>query len=316
MPGEQIPQAITFPSDFYQSVLYQASKLSSASLILVPNKKTTDERVEDYLTVGQMGETNVEFKTATDFTRVDYVKVAKDIQWDKYAFAVLDSTKLKTRKEIALKIDEHQLQSATDFFAAASDYIVLNEILDKVSTSSPDMQVATTGSVTWDDEAAKIEKDIVLGFNAVFSNSNANWKELQSAKIFVPAAVYSGLNTLQLVNNIQQQMKRYLQESFELTENAFIPYKPYYDQDGTAQLDALSTSALIVIPGAQLGSYYRYDPVEALRRGVQLAEQWRIPDQGNAYVQWLGHSCLIYPDIRTSAATKTTRAYEITGVKS
>ena len=309
MAGEVALSNIELPTLFYQKSLYDASKLLSNAIALVPSKTTPELEINDWITVGDVGENDVAFRTKSNYTTLKTLKVTAKIAWDKYSFAIPDSTKIKARKGYAINANE--LQSGAEFFAAATDYKILKALKDAVYTATN--QIAATA--LWTADTADIETDIVKAWSVILENSNASMAELNTMKIYVPVAAYAKLNLLQLINNIQQQLKEYLKQSFSLSPDAIVPYRPYKDKDNITKMDALGTSTVVVVPGMRLGTYYRYDPAEATRLGAPLNETWREPDHGNFYVQWLGHGMMVYPESRVSE-TLTTRIAEITGVVS
>jgi len=316
-----IQGVLGFPADFYDKLIYDKSVFLSGADKLLPGEFTDFELVKSGITVGDQGRYGVPFKSKFEGTALKDIELSATIDWMDYGYIIPDASKLRTRIKNRPKLTQFQIQSGSEFFGACKDYNILAAL--KAYIDSTGYQVATEGGYTWDEELAKPDLDIINGFQKLVSTA-ISLADVPNVKIFYPAKLFGVFLRRNMFENIVTNLKKYLKGTFELSDQAFVPYRPPKRPDGTTMttndgtsMDVLSTSAFIVAPGAMLGEHYEFNPAAARAAKVPLSETAREFNFGDKFVQWRGLATLVYPDIRISSPVATSpshRIYEITGV--
>lgn len=274
-------------------VIYQTSGHLSVAEKIFPSQKLTDLKMKFEVVLGEPGVRDVALDASVNPTKLEYDEYEVDVKFHKFQFEITDRMIIEARENRMLK---DYMKSGADYFAASFDYDVLSTALAGAENSA-------AASDTWDGENRDIEEDIVNAINNIEANSNVTSGE--TFHVVVPAKVFSGLNTLDLIHNVQQQMQEYMERAFNLK---FYKYRPYKDASGNVVLDALSTNALVMTGGDLTLRTGKYVPPENV-------EQERLISRGYLYVIREGYASRVVP-LWGSTNEKTVRIFKITGVSS
>jgi len=286
-------------------VIYQASTLLGVmEKAGIHEIKVKDIDVKWDVKKGTTGEFNVPVDAEVDGKKLQYRTIKTSLKWSKYPFLISDGSKLTSRDVDTLWNDA--IKSASEYFATVKDYLGLSTLKAGAGGSA-------AATATWDNASADIEGDVVNAISSIFANSNVQDGEF--INVVVPAEVYGELLKLNLINNVQQSLKDYLERSFKIR---FLAYRPHIDSDGNQVLDALGNDALVFVEGEKTARRLVFDPAEAARRGIPLIERERKIGRGDFYTSRMAASALVMWDgIQTFSETapKTARIFKITGVK-
>jgi len=299
--GEYTPSDVPKKAIQAMDVIYQASTLMGVVGDTIKTREIDSLRFKFDVTKGVIGEYDVDLDSGIEPNKLSYTQLTADLKWSKYPYAILDSSKLASRlpnqawKDIST--------SASEYFATVKDY----ECLSVMSAGAASSHTALGGN--WDTNTAQIENDIVKGVQYIVAKSNVQPNETIS--VVYPADVSYELMKLDLVGNVQQQLKDYMEKSFNLSMR---PYRAYLDGDGTAQMDALSDDCLIYVNGDRTCRHARYSAKAAAAKGVPLVEHTRSFDRGELYVQRQASVARVVWDGVNDANTKSNRIYKILDV--
>lgn len=282
-------------------IIYQASTQVGAIGDTISTITIDDMKLKFDVTKGVIGEYNVALDAGLEPNKLAYTELDADLVWSKYPYAILDGAKLSSRKPNQMWQDI--TIAASEYFGAVKDY----QCLTLLSAGAENTHAALGGN--WDTDTAQIENDIVKGIQKVVATSNVQASETIS--VLYPADVSFELMKLDLIGNVQQQLKGYLEDSFKLS---LRPYRPYLDADGTAQLDGLEDDCVIYVNGDRTMRHAQYSQAEAARRNIPLIEHSRVHDRGEFYTQRMASQGRVVWDGISDTDTKTGRVYKILDV--
>jgi len=288
-----------------EEIIYQASSLLSVTAPVIPEQLVQATRVEFDVTKGVVGEDQVDFDADAKHEKLAYTSLNVNLTWSMYPYMINDKAKLQSRDPNTLW--EDAAASASEFFATIRDYRTITAL------SAGNVNTHAAGA-NWDASGADPEYDITTAINSIRSDSN--WRPGESVTVIVPADVEGSLDQLNLIKNVQQTMRDYLEGSYaRVASLQIVGYRPYLEYNtGTKLFDALGSDALVVVNGRNTARFFKFDPAEAARRDVPLVEHSRIHGRGDYYTQKMGTGCRVVWDALQSTNTKTTRCYKITGV--
>lgn len=267
----------------------------------VPSTQTNIPKISFFVTHGTPGQMDVVLDAPPVLSRWNYKEVSKDMLIQKYSYQVLDSARA------AIAVDDMAVtgtQNAMAYFANIHAYKIIKELRAKNTNTHG-------ASAYWNVSTGNPEGDIVTAIESIMSKTGINPATTTFGVVF-PSKVMSGINQLDLLGNVQQNVKDYLSQAWNIN---WYPFTPYMDADGNTYLDieehtssdSLSTTAVVFAEGLNTIKGKTYVPPN----GVPMSETTRLHDSG--FITTLRHSyeCLAVP--RYNAST-TPLIYEITGV--
>lgn len=282
-------------------VIYQASTQIGVVGNTVPTQQINDLTLKFDVTKGVQGEYDVALSAGMEPSKLTYTELSANLKWSKYNYAILDDAKLKSRTP--KQIWKDATRSASEYFGAVKDF----QCLTLLSAGASNTHTALGGN--WDTDTGEIENDIVKAVQKIVAVSNVQPNETIS--VVYPADVSFELMKLDLIGNVQQQLKEYLQKSFTLD---LRPYRASLDSDGNAYLDGLEDDCVVYVNGERTCKHAQFSPAEAARRDVPLVEHSRVLDRGEFYVQRMASNGRVVWDAIDSTETKTGRIYKILDV--
>lgn len=296
MPGgQQYTDTAPKETGHIEAILYQTSNLLSTGGIVSPITMHDDEHIDYYWTTGSDGISGVPKDADIAFDNLTYSKVSADMVWDKKAFMIMDSAKLRSVDKM---MRTKELKSIAEWQAYSLD----NHILTKLVAGAGETTAATA---TWDDPTADIEADIVAIWQKCLAESNCTMAEAMNCYLIVPADVFAEVKSLQLINNITTDYETYFNKTFGLK---VLPSRDYGSDS------ALTTSALFLFGGDSTSRTFRFSPTAAKAKGVPLFEPKRFEGKGDGWIAQQAHYTVIIED--TAGAGTTDRIGTITGVRS
>jgi hypothetical protein len=295
MPGGQ-QYADTAPKEtgHIAMILYKTSNLLSVATQISPIVMHDDEHIDYYWTEGSNGISGLPKDADIAFDNLSYNKVSADMVWDKKAFMLMDSAKLRS-------VDKMMRAKNLLDVAEWQAYSLDNHVLTRLVAGAGQTTAATA---TWDGATADIESDITDIWQACSANSNASMTDVMNCYLVVPMDVFAEVKSLQLINNITTDYETYFGKTFGLK---ILPSRDY----GSGS--ALTTSALFLFGGNNTSVTFRYSPAAASAKGVPLVEGDREIGKGDRYIAQQAHYTVIIED--TAAAGTTSRIGTITAVR-
>jgi hypothetical protein len=200
----------------------------------------------------------------------------------------LDSVRL--RGERFETLDRQQLAIVTKRAA-----VIDNHILTKLLAGAGQTQAATAVFTASTNDA---EGDILLAMDKIFDNARTSGDE--PLALILPANVRSTLLNTSLYGNVIESLQTHLERIARLTI--------YYSRDHGSG-SALTTSAILMIPGASTAEFLQYNGP-----GYMETEITRIEGVGYSYLLTGFFNTVIHQQQDGAASGATNRICKITGV--
>jgi hypothetical protein len=170
-----------------------------------------------------------------------------------------------------------------------------NKILTDLLAGAGQTKAATAvfGSATADEE-----KDILDAMDLIFANARVSGNEPMA--LILPASVRSVMMNTQLYGNVVESLEEHLRRVANL--------RIYYTRDYGAS-GAISTSAILMIPGAETAEMFQYNG-----EGYMETEMTRIEGIGYSWLLTSYYGMVIHQHQDGAASGKSNRICKITGV--
>jgi hypothetical protein len=170
-----------------------------------------------------------------------------------------------------------------------------NKILTELVAGAGQTQAATA---VWGSAGADEEKDILDAMDLIFANARVSGNEPMA--MVVPASVRSVLLNTQLYGNVVESLEQHLSGVANL--------RIYYTRDyGTG--NALTTSALLLIPGSETGEFFQYNG-----DGFMETEMTRMEGVGWSWLLTSYYGVVIHQHQDGASSGASNRICTITGV--
>ena len=140
-----------------------------------------------------------------------------------------------------------------------------NKILTDLLAGAGQTQAATA---VWGSATADEEKDVLDAMDLIFANGRVSGNEPMA--MVVPASVRSVLMNTQLYGNVVESLEEHLRRVASL--------RIYYTRDYGAT-GAISTSAILMIPGAETAEFFQYNG-----NGFMETEMTRVEGMGYSWL--------------------------------
>ena len=170
-----------------------------------------------------------------------------------------------------------------------------NKILTDLLAGAGQTQAATA---VWGTSTADEEKDILDAMDLIFANARVSGNEPMA--MIVPASTRSVLMNTQLYGNVVESLEQHL--------GGVANLRIYYTRDYGAS-GAISTSALLLIPGSETAEFFQYNG-----DGFMEAEMTRIEGMGYSWLLTSYYGMVIHQHQDGAASGKSNRICKITGV--
>ena len=170
-----------------------------------------------------------------------------------------------------------------------------NKILTDLLAGAGQTKAATAvfGAATADEE-----KDILDAMDLIFANARVSGNE--PVALILPASVRSVMMNTQLYGNVVESLEEHLRRVANL--------RIYYTRDYGAA-GAISTSAILMIPGAETAEMFQYNG-----EGYMETEMTRIEGIGFSWLLTSYYGMVIHQHQDGAASGKSNRICKITGV--
>ncbi len=170
-----------------------------------------------------------------------------------------------------------------------------NKILTDLLAGAGQTQAATA---VWGSATADEEKDVLDAMDLIFANGRVSGNEPMA--MVVPASVRSVLMNTQLYGNVVESLEEHLRRVASL--------RIYYTRDYGAT-GAISTSAILMIPGAETAEFFQYNG-----NGFMETEMTRVEGMGYSWLLTSYYGMVIHQHQDGAASGTSNRIAKITGV--
>lgn len=156
------------------------------------------------------GEYPVHENSIVDRERVVWNEFDLELHQAEARFMITDIARVREQGTIQ---NEMSTQRAAEAIAEKKDENILNTLRGGAPTANT-TTLDRAADEGWDQSGADIESDVVQAWNNIFENSNVNEDDVENTTLVAPSSVFGELNTLQLINNVQQRLRDYLDTAY------------------------------------------------------------------------------------------------------
>lgn len=175
-------------------------------------------------------------------------------------FMITDMARLRGQGNVQ---NEVSTRRAAEALAEQKDNNILNTLTAGAPTQN-NVTNDTASSEAWDQSNGDPENDINQAWNNIFAYSNVRENDLNRSHLVVPAEVFAELSSLQMINNVQQNVRDYIEDSLGLQ----IHFSRHLGTDG-----------VLAVGGEETGVHGVLDTDE-----IPLVEQQREFGRGTDYL--------------------------------
>jgi len=226
------------------------------------------------------GEMSAEYPVAQD-TTVDRQKITwnefdMSLQQGEGRYFIADSAKLRGMGDLQQRFTQQRQGEA---LARRKDENILSALLNGSPSANDD--TASAGD-EWDQANVDMVDELHGMWTDILTNAPINNANVGNFSVVLPIEIWAEINQVELINNVQQQIRDYLGTTFGFS---IYPTKlGLHDDD---QVD-LQDEAIMLIPGDETAIHGMLSDGAAASAGVPLVEEERIAGRGDEYIvsQW------------------------------
>lgn len=289
--------------EIVREILYTESGSISVGTELVDVQEMPRRKVS-FTYPGEMSATYpVAPDTVADKQRITWEEFSLDLQRGHIRYGIADETKLAGMAD--LQMDTTQ-ERASEALARQKDAEILSTLRDGAYSEN----VETYGSSHWNSEDFS-QSELIDGlfdlWRKIIINAPVQSLDTFNMGVVLPAEVYTEVNKLELVNNVQQQIEDYLGRAFGFS---IYPHKVGMHPDDPVDLQ---DTAIMVIPGSDTAIHGELSAETASAQGVPLVESQREFGKGEDYLvsQWFGTGIMSHESQEEGASPRIAVAEDI-----
>lgn len=195
-----------------REVIYRESDLISVGTEILPERDFGQLDIEFQFPSEINAEYPVGENSIVDRSKVTWREMDVSLHQAEARFMITDMARLREQDSMQ---NEISTQRAAEALAEEKD----SNILWTLHSGGPDQNNITldrSSDEGWDQPNSNIEGDVVQAWNNIFAYSNVSESDIEDSYLVVPAPVHADLHTLQLINNVQQNLRDYLEQSYGL----------------------------------------------------------------------------------------------------
>lgn len=280
LQGETLTEDV-IRRDILRRVLYRKAKLLAVGTKIVPEVT--------------FGELDVKFEypseIAAEYPVAAGARAARQVvTWSTFnmvlekaeiPYLIGDEAKLRQLENIQVQTS---IRRAAEALAYVKDQNIVNALVAAPHTGAG-QYVAVAAGAEWNafSSTTDIQKDVAKAWELMLKNSNMNETELAGLVLMVPTTVMAAVNTLQLIGNIQQSMRNYLKQAYDMVVS------PSRFLDG-------NDAAYLCKPGEDIGIHGVLET-----NIIPLTEEQRIVSVGTEYVTRQYFNTKIFPESASDA---------------
>lgn len=242
-----------------KEVVYKQSDLIAVGTDILPERSFSDLDVDFAFPSEIDAEYPVEENSIVDRSKVTWQKMGFELLQAEARFMITDMARLREQGNLQNEISTRR---AAEALAEQKDQNIISTLLN----GSPSQNTETldrSSDEGW-DQKGDIENNILTTWNKIFDHSNVRENDLERSHLVVPASVYANLNSLQLINNVQQNLRDYIETSLGLNI--------HFSRN-------LDTDAILAVGGEQTGVHGVLSNDQ-----IPFVEEERVMGRGNDYL--------------------------------
>lgn len=226
----QAPKGETTSDDIVKAnvireIIFKQSDLLAVGTDVIPERTFSSLDV-DFSYPGEIeGDYPVAENSTVDRERVVWNDFDLELKQAEARFMVTDIAQLREQDNLQ---NEMSMQRAAEAIAEKKDHNIIRTLHNGAGTSATTLNRGSDQG--WDQSSGDPEADIVEGWNKIFAQSNVNESDSENTYVIAPASAFGELNSLQLINNVQQQVRSYIEESYGIE----IRFSRFLDSMGDA----------------------------------------------------------------------------------
>ena len=195
-----------------REIVFKQSDLIAVGTNIVP-ERTFGALDVDFSYPGEIdGEYPVAENSIVDRERVQWKEFDLQLHQAEARFMLTDIARIRGQNTLQ---NEMSLQRASEAIAKEKDENILSTLRDGAPDDN-NIVLDRDSDEGWDQDNADIENDVMRAWNNIFQNSNVNEDDVENSHLVLPAGVHSNVQSLQLINNVQQTLRDYLETSIGL----------------------------------------------------------------------------------------------------
>jgi hypothetical protein len=219
--------------------------------------------------------------TLVDRQRITWERFSMRLRRGQTRFFMSDGAKLEGMAEMHL---DRMRRRSSEALARRKDENILGRLYNGAWSENRDDMAGEH----WDDDGTDMIDELFEMWKELQIATPVSDLETSSYAVVLPAEIYIEMHKLELINDIQQQLKDAIGQMFDFTfygtKLGFHPDDQAYDKyDYKAQ-----DTAMMLIPGSDTALHGVLSPEAASSAGVPLAESERVYGAGEDYyvTQW------------------------------
>ena len=294
---EQAPKGETtsddvLKADVVKEVIYKQSDLIAVGTDVVP-ERTFGALDVNFNYPGEIsGEYPVDENSVVDREKVTWSEFDLELHQAEARFMITDIARLREQGELQ---NEMSTRRAAEAIAEEKDHNILGTLLDAAPTTNVNT-LARGSDEGWDQANGNPEGDIITAWNSIFENSNVNEEDAERTYVVAPSGAYSQLNSLQLINNVQQNLRDYIDDAYGIQ----IRFSRYLDQ---------SDNAIVAVGGEQTAIHGVLDSDE-----IDLVENQRVFGRGeDTLIRQFFNTAIVEDEGLTNESYRVATIENVTG---
>lgn len=195
-----------------KEVVYKQSDLISVGTDILPERNFANLDVTFAFPSEINAEYPVDENSIVDRSKVTWQEMDITLHQAEARFMITDMAQLRQQGNVQ---NETSTRRAAEALAEEKDHNIL-DTLSSGATTDTTTTLNTSDNEAWNQSNGDPEGDIISAWNDIFDHSNVREADLERSHLVVPAKVYSNLTSLQLINNVQQNLRDYIEGSLGL----------------------------------------------------------------------------------------------------
>lgn len=255
--------------DLIREIIYSQSGAMSVGTELVPTRQMDQKAVEWTYPGSTTAEYPVAPDTLADRQRFSWKEFKMRLKRGQTRYFISDDAKLSG---MADEQANRAASEASRALAMRKDENILGTLAQGAYTEND-----TAASAYWNDPTAADSDDTMIDdlwemWEQILVNTPLETASTGSLRVVLPVRVYTQLNRLKLINNIQQRTEDYLSQTFDFD---FLPTKIYQHEDSQLMDEYgvdLENTAMMVMTGENTAVHGELSASAASAAGVPLTE--------------------------------------------
>lgn len=226
------------------------------------------------------GEMSADYPVDQDSTgnrqRISWENFDMTLQRGQSRYFIADSAKLRGVDNMQFEMTQ---QRSAEAMARRKDENILGTLSNGAPSSNDESLPAGN---EWDQDDVDIVDELHSMWTDILVNAPINNANISNFAVVLPIEIWAEINQVELINNVQQQIKDYLGTTF-----GFSMYPTKLGLHDDDQID-LQDTAIMMIPGQETALHGILSDSAADEAGVPLVEQERQTGKGDEYLvnQW------------------------------